>query len=89
MRRREGKSLGLRGINNAGSLPERVAPSWVPKRAEGRPYTGRGASTIGLLGDRTRALELHIESEIHDVRFFNYVILAFEAKQPLLLYLRL
>ena len=40
----------------------RVAPSWAPKRAERGPYTGRGASTVGLLGDRTRTLELRLES---------------------------
>ena len=64
-----------------------MAPSWVPKRAERGPYTGRGASMLGLLGDRTRALELHIESEIHNVSFFNDVLFSFEPKQPLLLYL--
>ena len=65
----------------------RVAPSWEPKRAELGPYTGRGARTVGLLGDRTRALELHIESEVHNVGFFNHVILAFEAEQSLLFHL--
>jgi len=57
---------------------ERVAPSWAPKRAERGPYTGRGASTIGLLGDRTRNLALHIESKIHDIGFFNNVVFAFK-----------
>jgi hypothetical protein len=56
----------------------RVAPSWAPKRAERGPYTGRGASTIGLLGDRTRNLVLHIESKIHDIGFFNNVVFAFK-----------
>jgi hypothetical protein len=59
---------------------KRVAPSWVPKRAERGPYTGRGASTLGLLGDRIRAMELHIESEIHDVGFLNHVVFPFEAE---------
>ena len=66
----------------------RVAPSWEPKRAELGPYTGRGARTVGLLGDRTRALELHIEAEVDYIRFLDDVILAFEPKQPLLLHLR-
>jgi len=68
---------------------KRVAPSWAPKRAERGPYTGRGASTLGLLGDRTRALELHIESEVHNVGLFDHVVFAFKPKQPLLLHLRL
>ena len=67
----------------------RVAQSWAPKRAERGPYTGRGTSTVGLLGDRTRALELHIESEVHNIRFFNHVILAFEPEQSFFLHLRL
>jgi len=68
---------------------KRVAPSWAPKRAERGPYTGRGASTLGLLGDRTRALELHVESEVHNVGFFDDIVFPFEPKQSLLLNLRL
>ena len=63
------------GIND-GAL--RVAPSWAPKRAERGPYTGRGASTLGLLGDRARNLALHIESKIHNIGFFNNVVFAFK-----------
>jgi hypothetical protein len=55
-----------------------VALIWAPKRAERGPYTGRGASTIGLLGDRTRNLVLHIESKIHNIGFFNNVVFAFK-----------
>lgn len=32
----------------------RVAPTWEPVHAQRGPYTGRGASTDGLVGDRTR-----------------------------------
>jgi hypothetical protein len=59
---------------------ERVALSWAPKRAERGPYTGRGERAVGLLGDRTRALELHIESEVHNVGFSNDVVFTFEAE---------
>ena len=51
------------------------------KETNGLPflsYTERGASTIGLLGDRTRNLVLHIESKIHDIGFFNNVVFAFK-----------
>ena len=66
----------------------RVAPNWAPKRAERGPYTGRGERAVGLLGDRTRNLALHIESKIHDIRFFDDIVFAFEPKQSLLLHLR-
>ena len=33
---------------------ERVAPTRVPGRPQRGPYTGRGARTDGLVGDKTR-----------------------------------
>src|SRR5262249_32741568 len=35
-------------------FPSRVAPTWAPSRPQRGPYTGRGARTAGLVGDRTR-----------------------------------
>jgi hypothetical protein len=35
-------------------LDARVAPIWAPDRPQRSPYTGRGARTVGLIGDRTR-----------------------------------
>jgi len=66
----------------------RVAQSWAHKHAERGPYTGRGERALGLLGDRTRALKLHIESEVYDIGLFDHVVFAFEPEQPLLLHLR-
>jgi hypothetical protein len=34
---------------------QRVAPTREPGRPQRGPYTGRGARTAGLVGDRTRA----------------------------------
>jgi hypothetical protein len=86
----KGGPIGLQlRASNEGLLRPRVARA---KETNGLPfpsYTGRGERALGLLGDRTRALELHIESEVHNVGFFDDVILAFEPKQPLLLHLRL
>ena len=80
-RRAPGRSLPI--------LPSpRVASA---KKTNGLPlpsYTGQDERALGLLGDRTRVLELHIESEIHNVGFFNDVILAFQPEQPLLFHLR-
>jgi GTP-binding protein YchF len=85
----KGGPIGLQlRASNEGLRRPRVARA---KETNGLPflsYTGRGASTLGLLGDRTRALELHIEPEVHDVGFFDDVIFAFEAEQSLLLHLR-
>ena len=86
----KGGPIGLRlRASNEGLRRPRVARA---KETNGLPftfYTRRGASALGLLGDRTRALELHIEAEVDYIRFLDDVILAFEPKQPLLLHLRL
>jgi len=86
----KGGPIGLQlRASNEGLRRPRVARA---KETNGLPfpsYIGRGASTVGLLGDRTRNLTLHIEPEIHNVRFFNDVVFAFEPKQSLLFHLRL
>jgi hypothetical protein len=75
----KGGPIGLQlRASNEGLLRPRVARA---KETNGLPflsYTERGASTIGLLGDRTRNLVLHIESKIHDIGFFNNVVFAFK-----------
>ena len=48
----------------------RVAASWAPKRAQRGPHTGRGASTLGLLGDRTRRTRLSTTSRAHPLQCF-------------------
>jgi hypothetical protein len=86
----KGGPIGLQlRASNEGLLRPRVARA---KETNGLPfssYTGRGERAVGLLGDRTRALKLHIESEVYDVGFFDHVVFSFEPKQSLLLYLRL
>jgi hypothetical protein len=86
----KGGPIGLQlRASNEGLLRPRVARA---KETNGLPflsYTGWGASMLGLLGDRTRTLKLHIEPEVHNVGLFDDIILTFEAKQPLLLHPRL
>ena len=86
----KGGPIGLQlRASNEGLPRPRVARA---RETNGLPlpsYTGRGARTVGLLGDRTRALELHIESEVHNIGLLDHVVFAFETKQSLLLYLRL
>jgi hypothetical protein len=76
-----GGPIGLQlRASNEGLLRPRVARA---KETNGLPfpsYTGRGERAVGLLGDRTRALELHIESEVHNVGFSNDVVFTFKAK---------
>jgi hypothetical protein len=74
----KGGPIGLQlRASNEGLPRPRVARA---KETNGLPfpsYTGRGASTLGLLGDRTRTLKLHIESEVHNVGLFDHVIFPF------------
>jgi hypothetical protein len=75
----KGGPIGLQlRASNEGLLRPRVARA---KETNGLPfpsYTGRGERAVGLLGDRTRNLALHIESKIHNIGFFNNVIFAFK-----------
>src|SRR5215831_7876508 len=75
----QGGPIGLQlRASNEGLRRPHVARAKETNELPLLSYTGRGASTLGLLGDRTRVLELYIKTEEHDVGFFNHIVSAFE-----------
>ena len=86
----KGGPIGLRlRASNEGLPRPRVARAKETNGLPLRSYTERGERALELLGDRTRALELHIEAEVDYVGLFDHVVFAFEPEQSLLLHLRL